>query len=142
MRGLERVGGETCLRLLLKRTLYAQFVGGETPDELRECMHKVTNAGMRCMLAATMEEDIGEKGCEAVYRENCRRILGAIDMSAGSCPSPMIQLKLSGLLPARLLLQIGDCYLAADCRQLVVEALAEGLVGKSVQVRKKSCTKK
>ncbi|KAF8797049.1 hypothetical protein HNY73_001360 [Argiope bruennichi] len=62
MRGLERVGGETCLRLLLKRTLYAQFVGGETPDELRECMHKVTNAGMRCMLAATMEEDIGEKG--------------------------------------------------------------------------------
>ncbi|GFU37287.1 proline dehydrogenase 1, mitochondrial [Trichonephila clavipes] len=61
MKWVERTGGEACLRLLLKRTLYEQFVGGETPRELRQCVRKVSGAGMRCMLAATMEEDVGQE---------------------------------------------------------------------------------
>ncbi|GIY91859.1 hydroxyproline dehydrogenase, partial [Caerostris extrusa] len=135
LRGMERVVGESGLRVLLKRTLYEQFVGGENPAELQGCMERVSCAGMRCMLAATMEEDVGEGGSERVYRENCRRILEVVDMSSKGCPSPMIQLKLSGLLPARLLVLVGDCYMEAKSKLQVAEAIGEGMAGRSVQMK-------
>ncbi|GFU34403.1 proline dehydrogenase [Nephila pilipes] len=137
MKWVERTGGEACLRLLLKRTLYEQFVGGETPRELRQCVSKVSGAGMRCMLAATMEEDIGqERRAEEVYQGNCGRILEAIQLSSDTCPSPMIQLKLSGLLPARLLMQVGDLFSASKLR--AVEAIGDQLVGNSIRAFQES----
>ncbi|PRD30084.1 UNVERIFIED_CONTAM: hypothetical protein NCL1_27464 [Trichonephila clavipes] len=72
---------------------------------------------------------------EEVYQGNCRRILQAIELSSDTCPSPMIQLKLSGLLPARLLVRVGDLYTASmDSRLKTVEAIADQMVKDSNQV--------
>ncbi|GFU37290.1 hydroxyproline dehydrogenase [Trichonephila clavipes] len=106
---------------LVEGPMHVKSVGIET--SFRWCCMEVRRGGFQLRRA------------EEVYQGNCRRILQAIELSSDTCPSPMIQLKLSGLLPARLLVRVGDLYTASmDSRLKTVEAIADQMVKDSNQV--------
>lgn len=52
--------GRKGFSLLLRPTVYAQFVAGESESEIAESMKKMGLMGLRPMLAVPMEEDLGE----------------------------------------------------------------------------------
>ena len=46
--------------MLLRPTVYAQFVAGENESEISQSMEKMSLLGLRPMLAVPIEEDLGE----------------------------------------------------------------------------------
>lgn len=52
--------GRRGFSLLLRPTVYAQFVAGENESEISQCMEKMSFLGLRPMLAVPIEEDLGE----------------------------------------------------------------------------------
>lgn len=59
--------GRRGFSMLLRPTVYSQFVAGEKECEISQSMTKMSSLGMRPMLAVPMEEDLGEsKGCDWV----------------------------------------------------------------------------
>lgn len=46
--------------MLLRPTVYSQFVAGEKESEISQSMKKMSSLGMRPMLAVPIEEDLGE----------------------------------------------------------------------------------
>lgn len=52
--------GRRGFSLLLRPTVYAQFVAGENESEISESMEKMSLLGLRPMLAVPIEEDLGE----------------------------------------------------------------------------------
>lgn len=52
--------GRRGFSLLLRPTVYAQFVAGENEKEISESMEKMSFLGLRPMLAVPIEEDLGE----------------------------------------------------------------------------------
>lgn len=52
--------GKRGFSLLLRPTVYAQFVAGENEAEISQSMQKMSLQGMRPMLAVPIEEDLGE----------------------------------------------------------------------------------
>lgn len=50
--------------MLLRPTVYSQFVAGEKESEISQSMKKMSLLGLRPMLAVPIEEDLGEStGC-------------------------------------------------------------------------------
>lgn len=57
--------GRRGFSMLLRPTVYSQFVAGEKESEISQSMRKMSLLGMRPMLAVPIEEDLGEStGCE------------------------------------------------------------------------------
>lgn len=52
--------GKRGFSLLLRPTVYAQFVAGESESEIAQSMRKMSSLGLRPMLAVPMEEDLGD----------------------------------------------------------------------------------
>lgn len=52
--------GKRGFSLLLRPTVYAQFVAGENEAEISESMRRMSSLGLRPMLAVPIEEDLGE----------------------------------------------------------------------------------
>lgn len=52
--------GERAFSMVLRPSVYAQFVAGETEREIAESMQKMSSLGLRPMLAVPIEEDLGE----------------------------------------------------------------------------------
>lgn len=52
--------GKRGFSLLLRPTVYAQFVAGENEMEISQSMKKMSLLGLRPMLAVPIEEDVGE----------------------------------------------------------------------------------
>lgn len=52
--------GKRGFSLLLRPTVYAQFVAGENETEIVQSMEKMSLLGLRPMLAVPIEEDLGE----------------------------------------------------------------------------------
>lgn len=52
--------GRRGFALLLRPTVYAQFVAGESESEIAQSMRKMSSLGLRPMLAVPLEEDLGE----------------------------------------------------------------------------------
>lgn len=46
--------------MALRPFVYAQFVAGETEEEISDSMEKMSSLGLRPMLAVPIEEDLGE----------------------------------------------------------------------------------
>lgn len=62
--------GRSGFSLLLRPTVYAQFVAGEDESEISQSMKKMSSLGLRPMLAVPIEEDLGEStGCDSVLEE-------------------------------------------------------------------------
>lgn len=62
--------GRRGFSLLVRPTVYAQFVAGENESEISQSMKKMSSLGMRPMLAVPIEEDLGEStGCNFVLKD-------------------------------------------------------------------------
>ncbi|XP_060951129.1 hydroxyproline dehydrogenase [Limanda limanda] len=94
--------------LLLRPTVYAQFVAGESETEISQSMEKMKLLGLRPMLAVPIEEDLGESTGEKRYDDNMEAMLECVRMSHGNTWSqdPMMQLKMTALLSPDLCVKL------------------------------------
>eukprot|EP00079_Xenopus_tropicalis_P020165 XP_012810779.1 PREDICTED: probable proline dehydrogenase 2 isoform X3 [Xenopus tropicalis] len=77
----------------MKGSVYGQFVAGETLPEIRECVERLRQLGIRPMLAVPIEEDLGQaKSGERWYQQNETVMLDCVDLSAAGGDRPMMQL--------------------------------------------------
>ncbi|XP_055786748.1 hydroxyproline dehydrogenase isoform X2 [Salvelinus fontinalis] len=96
--------GKRGFALLLRPSVYAQFVAGESEGEITHSMEKMSSLGLRPMLAVPIEEDLGESTGERRYNDNLASMLECVDMSHSNAWSkdPMMQLKITALLSPEL----------------------------------------
>ncbi|KAM9506795.1 hydroxyproline dehydrogenase isoform 2-T3 [Salvelinus alpinus] len=96
--------GKRGFALLMRPSVYAQFVAGESEGEITHSMEKMSTLGLRPMLAVPIEEDLGESTGERRYNDNLASMLECVDMSHSNAWSkdPMMQLKITALLSPEL----------------------------------------
>ncbi|XP_069044501.1 hydroxyproline dehydrogenase [Lepisosteus oculatus] len=119
---------------LMRATVYAQFVAGETEAEIRAAMAKLSMLGMRPMLAVPIEEDVGEtRPGEGRYDDNLAAMLECIRISHGNpwSADPMMQLKVTALLSAELCTKISS-LLADSEEQFDLSTLLRAMGGQTV----------
>ncbi|XP_054035216.1 hydroxyproline dehydrogenase, partial [Dryobates pubescens] len=98
LRGSRRLLGAGLWGALLRATFYGHFVGGCSPGEVQASAGRLRALGLRPMLALPSEQPVGEEW----YAANQAAALELVAL-AGSCgPHPMMQLKVTSLLSARL----------------------------------------
>lgn len=56
--------------MLLRPTVYAQFVAGESESEIAQSMRRMSSLGLRPMLAVPIEEDLGESSGYNSHHKN------------------------------------------------------------------------
>ncbi|CAM9119237.1 unnamed protein product [Bubo scandiacus] len=79
------------------------FVGGETPPGVGGGGERLRAVGLRPMLAVPIEEDVGqEKDGERWYESNRGVMRECVGLAAATGPHPMMQLKVTALMSARL----------------------------------------
>ncbi|XP_070783575.1 hydroxyproline dehydrogenase [Enoplosus armatus] len=100
--------GRRGFSLLLRPTVYAQFVAGENENEISQSMEKMSLLGLRPMLAVPIEEDLGESTGEKRYDDNMEAMLECVRMSHSNAWSkdPMMQLKITALLSPELCVKL------------------------------------
>ncbi|XP_008300739.1 hydroxyproline dehydrogenase, partial [Stegastes partitus] len=100
--------GRRGFSLLLRPTVYAQFVAGENESEISQSMEKMSSLGLRPMLAVPIEEDLGESTGEKRYDDNMEAMLECVRMSHSNawCKDPMMQLKITALLSPELCVKL------------------------------------
>ncbi|CAJ1080387.1 hydroxyproline dehydrogenase [Xyrichtys novacula] len=100
--------GKRGFSLLLRPTVYAQFVAGENESEISQSMEKMSLLGLRPMLAVPIEEDLGESTGEKRYDDNMEAMLECVRMSHSNAWSkdPMMQLKITALLSPELCVKL------------------------------------
>ncbi|XP_064858435.1 hydroxyproline dehydrogenase isoform X2 [Oncorhynchus nerka] len=100
--------GKRGFALLLRPSVYAQFVAGESEGEITHSMEKMSSLGLRPMLAVPIEEDLGESTGERRYNDNLASMLECVDMSHSNAWSkdPMMQLKITALLSPELCVKL------------------------------------
>ncbi|XP_054913890.1 hydroxyproline dehydrogenase isoform X2 [Poeciliopsis prolifica] len=100
--------GRRGFSLLLRPTVYAQFVAGENETEISQSMRKMSLLGLRPMLAVPIEEDLGESIGEKRYDDNMAAMLECVRMSHSNAWStdPMMQLKITALLSPELCVKL------------------------------------
>ncbi|XP_043958863.1 hydroxyproline dehydrogenase isoform X1 [Gambusia affinis] len=100
--------GRRGFSLLLRPTVYAQFVAGENETEISQSMGKMSLLGLRPMLAVPIEEDLGESTGEKRYDDNMAAMLECVRMSHSNAWSkdPMMQLKITALLSPELCVKL------------------------------------
>ncbi|XP_038161360.1 hydroxyproline dehydrogenase [Cyprinodon tularosa] len=108
MTGARILLGRTGFSLLLRPTVYAQFVAGENEKEISQSMGKISLLGLRPMLAVPIEEDLGESTGEKRYDDNMEAMLECVRMSHSNAWSkdPMMQLKITALLSPELCVKL------------------------------------
>ncbi|XP_069011761.1 hydroxyproline dehydrogenase [Embiotoca jacksoni] len=100
--------GRRGFSLLLRPTVYAQFVAGENESEISHSMEKMSWLGLRPMLAVPIEEDLGESTGEKRYDDNMEAMLECVRLSHSNAWSkdPMMQLKITALLSPELCVKL------------------------------------
>lgn len=94
--------------LLVRPTVYAQFVAGESEAEISTSMEKMSSLGLRPMLAVPIEEDLGEGTGEHRYDGNLASMLECVRISHSNTWSqdPMMQLKVTALISPELCVKL------------------------------------
>ncbi|KAM9250229.1 hydroxyproline dehydrogenase [Cariama cristata] len=114
---------------LLRATFYGQFVGGETPGEVVAAAGRLRAVGLRPMLAVPTEEDVGqEKDGEEWYEANRGAALECVGLAAATGPHPMMQVKVTALMSARLCETVSR-RLAEPGAELTLERVAAVMGG-------------
>uniref|UniRef100_A0A672JPQ9 Proline dehydrogenase n=1 Tax=Salarias fasciatus TaxID=181472 RepID=A0A672JPQ9_SALFA len=100
--------GRRGFSLVLRPTVYAQFVAGENESEICRSMEKMSSLGMRPMLAVPIEEDLGQSAGEKRYDDNMEAMLECVRMSHSNAWSkdPMMQLKITALISPELCVRL------------------------------------
>ncbi|KAL3175208.1 hypothetical protein MRX96_010834 [Rhipicephalus microplus] len=138
----ERVLGRHLLGALVGPTFYRQFVGGATPQEMHTCVDRLAAARVRTMVACSLEEE--EDGAQRrgaasasqrrmeMYRRNGEKVLSCLRMTSQlRSESPMMQVKMSGLLPPRLLVHLTHIFDSAEKPELIVGCLGDAIRSES-----------
>ncbi|KAK2820335.1 hypothetical protein Q5P01_023294 [Channa striata] len=118
--------GKRGFSLLLRPTVYAQFVAGEDEREISQSMEKMSLLGLRPMLAVPIEEDLGESTGEKRYDDNMEAMLECVRMSHSNAWSkdPMMQLKITALLSPELCVKLTTLIAQRPCElDLLVRAM-------------------
>ncbi|XP_042363516.1 hydroxyproline dehydrogenase [Plectropomus leopardus] len=100
--------GRRGFSMLLRPTVYAQFVAGENESEIAQSMEKMSLLGLRPMLAVPIEEDLGESTGEKRYEDNMEAMLECVRISHNNTWSkdPMMQLKITALISPELCVKL------------------------------------
>ncbi|XP_051959109.1 hydroxyproline dehydrogenase [Xyrauchen texanus] len=100
--------GKRGFSMVLRPTVYAQFVAGETEGEISESMQKMSSLGLHPMLAIPIEEDLGESTGERRYDDNLAAMLECVHISHsnGWSKNPMMQLKITALVNPELCVKL------------------------------------
>uniref|UniRef100_A0A8C1QCM6 Proline dehydrogenase n=1 Tax=Cyprinus carpio TaxID=7962 RepID=A0A8C1QCM6_CYPCA len=99
-----KILGQRCFCMVMRPSVYAQFVAGETEGEIADSMQKMSSLGLQPMLAVPIEEDLGESTGERRYEDNLVAMLECVHMShsKGWSKNPMMQLKITALVSPEL----------------------------------------
>ncbi|CAM4706648.1 unnamed protein product [Leuciscus chuanchicus] len=94
--------------MVVRPSVYAQFVAGETEGEIADSMQKMSSLGLHPMLAVPIEEDLGESTGEQRYEDNLAAMLDCVLMSHvnGWSKNPMMQLKITALVSPELCVKL------------------------------------
>ncbi|XP_056102009.1 hydroxyproline dehydrogenase [Rhinichthys klamathensis goyatoka] len=94
--------------MVIRPSVYAQFVAGETEGEIADSMQKMSSLGLHPMLAVPIEEDLGESTGEHRYEDNLAAMLDCVLMSHVNVWSknPMMQLKITALVSPELCVKL------------------------------------
>ncbi|XP_040032160.2 hydroxyproline dehydrogenase [Gasterosteus aculeatus] len=124
--------GRRLFSLMLRPTVYAQFVAGEDEGEISQSMQKMSSLGLRPMLAVPIEEDLGATSGEKTYDENLEAMLECVRMSHSNAWSkePMMQLKMTALLSPELCVKLTTLI---GQRTLNLNLLVRALDGEPIQ---------
>ncbi|KAJ8245871.1 hypothetical protein GJAV_G00261200 [Gymnothorax javanicus] len=100
--------GKRIFSLILRPTVYAQFVAGETERDIAVAVEKMSSLGIRPMLAVPIEEDLGESTGESRYDSNLEAMLECVRLSSSTAMTsdPMMQLKVTALLSPELCVKL------------------------------------
>ncbi|XP_051770108.1 hydroxyproline dehydrogenase [Ctenopharyngodon idella] len=100
--------GKRGFSMVVRPSVYAQFVAGETECEIADCMQKMSSLGLHPMLAVPIEEDLGESIGEQRYEDNLAAMLECVHMSHinGWSKNPMMQLKITALVSPELCVKL------------------------------------
>ncbi|KAG0424648.1 hypothetical protein HPB47_028139 [Ixodes persulcatus] len=108
----QRMLGRRLFTALVGPTFYRQFVGGSSLHEMQACVGQLRCAQVRPMVACPLEEEGDATDVEpsdsatGLYERNGEAILRCLNMTAQLGPGiPLMQLKMSGLLPASVLVK-------------------------------------
>ncbi|XP_064470810.1 hydroxyproline dehydrogenase-like [Ornithodoros turicata] len=125
----QRFLGPRLFSAVVRPTIYKQFIGGATVEEMQESVAALKEAGVRPMIACSMEEeDEHTAGTDIVYDNNTATILKCLDMSTQlNSVAPMMQLKMTGIVPADLVVRLGEFFRACPTPESLVEVYANAL---------------
>ncbi|XP_037319195.2 hydroxyproline dehydrogenase [Pungitius pungitius] len=125
--------GRRLFSLLLRPTVYAQFVAGENEGEISRRVQKMSSRGLRPMLAVPIEEDLGEGSGEETYDDNMEAVLECVRMSHSNAWSkePMMQLKITALLRPELCVKLTTLI---GQRPLPLNLLVRALDGEPIKI--------
>ncbi|XP_067285306.1 hydroxyproline dehydrogenase [Pseudorasbora parva] len=100
--------GKRGFSMVIRPSVYAQFVAGETEGEIADSMQKMSSLGLHPMLAVPIEEDLGESTGEQRYEDNLAAMLECVHMSHinGWSKNPMMQLKITALVSPELCVKL------------------------------------
>ncbi|XP_062859641.1 hydroxyproline dehydrogenase isoform X3 [Trichomycterus rosablanca] len=118
--------GKKAFAFLVRPFVYAQFVAGETEQEIGASMEKMRLLGLQPMLAVPIEEDLGESTGEQRYEDNLTAMLECVRMSYSNAWSkdPMMQLKITALVSPELCVKMTSLLKKQDYGlELLVRAM-------------------
>ncbi|XP_050043133.1 hydroxyproline dehydrogenase-like [Dermacentor andersoni] len=136
----ERVLGRNLMGALVGPTFYRQFAGGATPQEMRACVDRLCATRVRTMVACSLEDDDGNgqrsvadaasasQRRVAMYGRNGEAVLSCLRMTSElSSESPMMQVKMSGLLPPHLLAHLTRIFNSTEKPELIISCLGDAV---------------
>ncbi|XP_067225523.1 hydroxyproline dehydrogenase [Chanodichthys erythropterus] len=123
--------GKRGFSMVVRPSVYAQFVAGETECEIADCMQKMSSLGLHPMLAVPIEEDLGESIGEQRYEDNLAAMLECVRMSHinGWSKNPMMQLKITALVSPELCVKLTSLL---KTEQYDVNMLVRAMEGEEV----------
>ncbi|XP_069135498.1 hydroxyproline dehydrogenase-like [Argopecten irradians] len=126
-----KILGGTLFDRIAKGTVYGQFVGGDTPESLKKTVARLHDTGIGPLVAVSMEEDTTDDVIEAdlKYERNLNATLDCLYVMADlDDPHPMMQVKITALLPAKLCETISKRVPNPAQASHVVENVANGIL--------------
>lgn len=100
---------------LIKRTVFRQFCGGETPEECRASMQRLAQSGIHCILDLSIEADLQEQQQDEERRADVvlAMIKDCLKTAASNHPS-FAAIKVTAFAPPGLLLRINQILVQLD----------------------------
>ncbi|XP_033748165.1 hydroxyproline dehydrogenase-like [Pecten maximus] len=134
--GRKLLGG-TLFDKIARGTVYGQFVGGDTPESLQKTVARLRDTGIGPLVAVSMEEDTTDNVIEAdrKYDRNLKATLDCLHVMSGlEDPHPMMQVKITALLPAKLCEAISTHVPHPSQAGHVVENIANGILNENNKI--------